>query len=59
MLEKGIAFLKMEGDRVINFRPDAFLLEKRPKVVAVRDPDHVLVVDMAILVLFHRKLKTG
>ncbi len=45
----------MEGNRVVNFGSHPFLREKLPQMVSFRDPNHILMKDVAILILNRRK----
>lgn len=59
MAQKGIAFLQVEGNGVVNLGSDAPLVEELSETVSFRSQDHILIVDVAILILSDRKLESG
>jgi hypothetical protein len=49
--EVPVTFLQVEGERVIDIGTDPFVREELPKFIPLGDPNHILVVNMSIVVL--------
>src|SRR4030042_6602888 len=58
IFEKGVTFLQMEGNGIIDVRANPFLGQELPQTVSFGDTDHILMKDMAALILYGRELKT-
>ena len=48
----------MEGDGIIDVRADPFLCQELSQAVSLRNTDHILMKDMAVLILNGGELKT-
>ena len=57
VVETGIALLEMERERIVDLGPHALLLQKLPEAIPLRGADYILIVDVAIFVFRHGKLK--
>jgi hypothetical protein len=58
IFQKGVTFLQMEGNGIIDVRANSFLSQELLQAVSFWDTDHILMKDMAALILYGRKLKT-
>jgi hypothetical protein len=56
IIQKGITFLKMEGDGIIDVRADPFRCQELFQAVSFRNTDHILMKDMAVLILNGREI---
>jgi hypothetical protein len=57
VFKKGVTFLQVKGDGVVDVRADPFSCKELSKAVSFWSGDDILVEDMAILVLAFRKAK--
>ena len=57
MAQKGVAFLKVERNRIVDLGSDALVLKEFPESVSLWSPDDILVVNVSIRVLSDGKLE--
>ena len=57
VFKKGVTFLQVKGDGVVDVRADPFFCKELPKAVSFWSGDDILMEDMAILILAFGKAK--